>query len=270
MYSIIKRLIFACFPNLLLGWIKQLHYYRKLKHTLESEEEDLLLLHLFIREKTHVIDIGANIGLYTKFMSKYAGKDGRVISIEPIPETYNYLKNNIQKLKFENVTPLNVAISDKNGKVMMEVPKFRDNRENLYEAKIVDDTDNTCIHCEVETKTLNDVCNQYHVKPSFIKCDVEGHEWFVFKGADYILTNYKPALLVEINEDLTSPNLNTSSLLDFLNKKGYQIFIYKNNHLKPWENEKKFNYYFLTQEHINGISYHVKFSNLKALKGGVT
>ncbi len=251
----LKKIIFAFLPDWLLKQLKKYHYYKKLKNSKESDEEDLQMLEKLIRPNSDVIDIGANFGLYTKFMSKLAGKDGKVLSFEPIHETYTYLKNNIEKLKLENVMAINIALSDKSGQVIMQVPNFNDKkRRNFYEAKIIDKPDDSLTQFEVATKTLDEVCTEHNIKPSFIKCDVEGHEWFVFKGAENVLRNYRPLLFVEINHVLTNPDDNTSKLLDYLNKAGYQLFVNSNHHLKKWASEKRFNYYFLTEEHIKNLS----------------
>jgi FkbM family methyltransferase len=212
-----------------------------------------LLLEKLILPGSDVIDTGANVGLYTKFLSKFVGSGGKVLSFEPIPETFSYLKNNIQRLNLKNVIALNVAVSDNQGKAIMQIPKFTDNRLNFYEAAIIDKPTASNIHFEVETNTLDDLCRQYNMHPNFIKCDVEGHEWFVFKGSDNIITRYKPIILVEINQDLSNPDPNTASLLSYLDKNGYQIYITANNRLKKRESEKRVNYYFLTNEHINRL-----------------
>jgi FkbM family methyltransferase len=252
--ELLKKIVFAVFPGNLLTKIKKYHYYHKLKNSKISEEEDLSMLEKIVKPNSIVLDIGANVGLYTKFLSGYVGENGKVLSFEPVNETYNYLKNNIQKLGLSNVIPINAALSDKNGKALMQVPNFSDNRKNFYEAAITEKPDKNLTHFEVETQTIDDVCNQYFMKPSFIKCDVEGHEWFVIKGADSVISGYKPILFIEINQELTNADLNTINLLDYLSKKGYVIFINENNRLKRRESEKRVNYYFLTEEHMKNLS----------------
>ena len=252
--EIIKKIIFKILPDKILTYIKKYHYHLKLKNADPSDEEDLQMIQNLIKKNSDVIDIGANFGLYTKFLSKYVGTEGRVLSFEPIHETFNYLTNNILKLKLNHVTPFEIAVSDKKGKSMMQVPKFDEHRTNFYEAKIIEEPDHSLPNFEVETNTLDEICKQYNFKPSFIKCDVEGHEWSVFKGAPDVINLYKPLLLIEINHELTHTDVNTAELLDYLHKQGYQLFVNQNNRLKKWESEKKFNYYFLTEEHVKSLA----------------
>lgn len=247
--TVLKKIVFSLFPYMLLKHVKKYHYYYKIKHAKPSDEEDLMMVKRCIKPKSDAIDIGANVGLYTRFLSESVGPEGKVLSLEPIPETFNYLKNNIQKLNLQNVVALQVAVSDHKGKAIMQVPRFNDNRLNFYEAAIIDKPNDATLHFEVETNTLDDICNQYNLKPLLIKCDVEGHEWLVFKGSDDTITRYKPILLVEINQDLSNPDPNTARLLEYLDSKGYQPYITANNRLKKRESEKRVNYYFITEDH---------------------
>ncbi len=247
----LKSLFYKYIPEFIIKYLKKIHYYKKLKKINEFAEEDLMMLKDFIKEGDQVIDIGANFGAYTKIMSQKVGSNGKVYSFEPIPDTYNYLKYNIKKLKLNNVIAFNLAISDNMGKVKMEVPKFAGAGDNFYEARIVEKENTNFKTFEVNTDTLDNLYKSYGLNPSFIKCDVEGHEWFVFKEGKLLLSNCKPVLLIEINQDIKMPDANTSELLDLLKSLGYNIYINIHNHLKKMNEEERVNYWFLTEEHLS-------------------
>ncbi len=251
--TVIKNLLFRLTPDKILFLIKKWHYLRKLKKITEEDEEDLAMLRNFVHEGDHVLDIGANIGVYTKFLSILAGASGKVYSFEPVPETYSYLKNNINKLNLDNVIALNTAVSDYSGKVMMEVPKYDKAGDNYYEARIVKKAAKDLKSFEVDCSTLDQLFEKYNFQPAFIKCDVEGFEWNVFKSAENLLKKTEPVLLIEINQDLNTPDNKTKELIEFLKKNEYRIFIRQDNRLKAWKNEKKLNYYFLLQKHVNEL-----------------
>ncbi len=245
-----KILLYKYAPKVVITFLKKIHYLKKLRETTADSEEDLKLLKYFIFEGDQAFDIGANFGAYTKIMSQYAGKKGKVFSFEPIPETYGYLCNNIQKLLLENVTALNIALSDSSGKVKMEVPKFAEAGDNFYEARIVGTSDYSNKTFTVDCSTLDEIIKKYNSNPVFVKCDVEGHESFVFKGATRLLSEIKPVLFIEINENLNNASTETTWLLDTLTKAGYKLYIHENNQLRKWNGEQKINYYFLTDHHI--------------------
>lgn len=62
-----------------------------------------------ISDNSIIIDIGANIGVYSLFASQ--SKNTTIYAYEPMPENYNLLKENISlnKLK-KNIFPFNLAI----------------------------------------------------------------------------------------------------------------------------------------------------------------
>ena len=81
--TVIKNVLFKFLPGKILFLIKKSHYLRKLKKMSEEDEEDLGMLKNFLREGDHVLDIGAHIGVYTRFLSLAVGPKGNVYSFEP-------------------------------------------------------------------------------------------------------------------------------------------------------------------------------------------
>ena len=69
----------------------------------------------YIRKGAIVLDIGANIGFYTKILSELVGDNGKVYAFEPDKTNFGYLMKNAGHLK--NVVFINKAVSDKTGKI---------------------------------------------------------------------------------------------------------------------------------------------------------
>lgn len=249
-----KILAYRYLPNTILRFVKKVYYYKKLVKINEYAEEDLLMLKDLIKKGDQVFDIGANFGVYTKIMSQLVGNTGKVYSFEPIPYTHKYLVYNVKKLKLNNVIPINMAISDKKGKAKMEIPTYSNAGENYYEARITEKSDNKLKIFEINSDTLDNLYLTYNFKPSFIKCDVEGHEWFVFKEGKSLLSMHRPILLIEINQNINLPDDRTTQLIEFLKSMGYGIYINFQGKLKKFKDEKKVNYYFLKEEHLLKIA----------------
>jgi FkbM family methyltransferase len=55
-----------------------------------------------------------------------------------------------------------------------------------------------------ETITLDSFCEQFDIRPNFIKIDVEGAELLAIKGGIKILQKHQPALMVEITQNWSS------------------------------------------------------------------
>ncbi|MFO7658454.1 MAG: FkbM family methyltransferase [Bacteroidales bacterium] len=253
MINALKNVLFAIIPDSFLFRLKKIHYLRKIRRTKAEDEDDLCMVRNIICSGDEALDIGANIGVYTRFLSQFAGPGGKVYSFEPVPETFAFLENNVRKLKLKNVRLLNMAVSDATGMVKMEVPRYEKAGDNFYEARIVTIPSGNLKSYDVECSTLDNLYSGYGFRPSFIKCDVEGFEWNVFKCSGKLLNECRPALLVEINHDLSRPDTRTNELLKFLKQSGYETYIKQEKQLKAWQGEKRVNYYFLLKEHLSNL-----------------
>jgi FkbM family methyltransferase len=145
------------------------------------------LLHL-LREGDVFIDVGANIGSYTILASAEIG--AKTISIEPVPSTFCYLKDNIALNNIGNLVEAhNIGLAGSNGSI-----KFTGTLDTVNHVATNDDKG----VIEVQVDTLDSVVNARN--PCLIKIDVEGYEFEVLKGACETLMNQSlKALIVELN-----------------------------------------------------------------------
>ena len=146
------------------------------------------------------IDVGANFGSYTKLFSESVGREGSVHSVEPVPETFDYLHYNVRHLGLSNVFLYQVAASDCPGMSRMSMPLWHGGRRNIYEAHLDEAGD-----IAVRVMRLDDLFAG--MKPAFIKIDVEGNELQLIMGAKQLLTTHHPPLLVEVSSPKTEPLL---------------------------------------------------------------
>ena len=82
---------------------------------------ELLLLKLLNNSNNLncILDVGANVGDYS-LIARRVNKKCRIISFEPVPETFNLLKSNTHNLKIEIH---NYALGNKLGKSLISVLK---------------------------------------------------------------------------------------------------------------------------------------------------
>lgn len=245
-----KRLRAFLFYLLPSGWqqkVRNKYYENKISTVNTDEESDLKLVGQLVKEGQTAVDIGANFGLYTKFLSQFTGKTGRVISFEPIHRTFLSLRHNITTLKLQNVEVFQFALSDAENTVKMEIPDYTAGGENLYEARIINESKGKNIEM-VRTKILDHLLSGRKI--DFIKIDVEGHELNVLKGALKTLETNKPVLLVEINGGIRGNNENARSITGLLSTFGYKAHRYIQGNLVEIQNDDDgFNYFFLTDLH---------------------
>jgi FkbM family methyltransferase len=166
-----------------------------------TDEPEYAILDSLISPDDWVIDIGANIGHYTKRFSELVGVRGRIIAIEPVPETFMILTSNMQVYKFNNVSLFNIAASDKTEIVGMNIPSYDNGLRNYYEAHI------TGLEASLTVMSIPlDYLSIPH-SVSLIKIDAEGHELAVLRGMKALLERDHPTLIIETGSGIVADYL---------------------------------------------------------------
>jgi FkbM family methyltransferase len=200
-YEYFKRLALTYLPESLLQPVRQWHHARVVRAFDETAEPELRVVRHLVMPGATVLDLGANIGAYTGFLSRHVGTSGQVISVEPIPRTFSTLQRNVRVLRLANVTCLNAAVSDREGEAVMELPEYPAGGTNYYQARVVPLT--TSDHSpvvSVRTTRVDSIVPDPTVL-MFVKCDVEGHELAALAGAERVLTAGTASWMVEVAGD---------------------------------------------------------------------
>ncbi|MDA9114084.1 FkbM family methyltransferase [Alphaproteobacteria bacterium] len=142
------------------------------------------------------IDIGANIGFYSLMASNYFH---RVYSFEPVSFNHEKLIVNIKNNNIKNIIPIKKALGEKQAEMMMFLNPQNAGGNSLLDKKGESWRDPN-LKEKVLVDTLDQILNFKDVK--LIKIDVEGFEEFVIKGGKKLLDKHKPAIFLEVNEDL--------------------------------------------------------------------
>lgn len=261
-YSFLKRQCFRYLPEPLLQSLKERHYTRMLRSFTFDEEPDLVVVQHLVDPGHTAIDVGANVGVYTKVLSELVGPAGRVISVEPVPQTFRILSHGIRSLGLANVRAINAAISDRNATVTLEVPKYGTSGDNYYQAHVVGSGEERQLHAEnqrvqAQSLTLDSVAAGLdHV--SFIKCDVEGHELACITGSESIIRTHRPAWLIEVSGDPDAPGSGASRLFELLKHESYGPWLFDGEVVRRRRSgDHSINYFFLTDAHVEKLSARV-------------
>ncbi len=142
-----------------------------------------------------VVDAGANSGVFTARLAELVGPAGRVLAFEPNPE---YLPRLEQIAGVAgNVVVHASALSDAAGEAMLHVPVRSGSRLDSL-GRLGHAAGDGELALSVPTVTFDEVLAREDRPVRFVKCDVEGHELAVLRGAARVLEDEQPALLVEI------------------------------------------------------------------------
>jgi FkbM family methyltransferase len=163
--------------------------------TRSYQEHIVKALHTWAIPGTTVLDVGANIGVFTIPMSKYVGEKGKVYSFEPVSHTFALLQKNVELNGLTNVTCMPIALSNENETKTIynfsNPGNFSLGHSTLYNAENSVPIFTETIKCmKLDDYELDNI--------SFIKVDIEKHEPFFIQGALKTLHRCRPALVLEL------------------------------------------------------------------------
>lgn len=242
------RAITSVLPDKGIHTLKKYYYGYLLTHMPENWiEQDAAALPQFLSPRDHVVDIGANLGVYSRFLARAVGTQGHVYAFEPIPQTFEFLCHNLKQLNLPQVEPMPFAISDRQQTETMVIPTYRWGTECWYDARIkTEQSTRGWREIQVESRTLD----SFHLpKISFIKCDANYHELAVLRGAMETIRQYHPVILAEVNLNPDDPTSAAHATFTLLENEGYRPHIFRSGKMMARQfGERSQNYFFLPPE----------------------
>ncbi len=168
-----------------------------------------------IKETDTVVDIGANIGVFSILASKYTKNN--VFAFEPVLENFKLLESNIRLNKAKNIIPIRMAIADKEGEKSLFISS---NNPGGHSFHFKDECSKKIV---VKTVPLKIFFEQYNFdRIDFLKMDCEGAEYeILYTSPKYILKKIR-TIVMEYHEIDNCRNYN--SLRMFFENNGFEIW----------------------------------------------
>ncbi len=202
-------------------WI---HHYRhaKIPHAslgraappdvLTAEARDLFLHEYTPQPGDVVFDVGAGIGAEALLFSQLVGRNGRVVSIEAHPRTYERLVGLCTANRLENVTPLQVAVSDSEGDVMLS-----DNAHHLRN-RVLDSNE---AGVRVAARRLDTIAAELGIgRIDLLKMNIEGAEQRALAGMGALLSSTRH-VCISCHDFLGMPT--KAAVREFLAEHGFEV-----------------------------------------------
>jgi FkbM family methyltransferase len=194
------------------------------------EPESLLPWLHFSKHSSTIVDIGANVGIYT-LIAKAVNNNADVICFEPSDAIYARLNDNIKLNNFTKVAANKKGISDTTGTLLFYDIDAPDHTSASFSADKIKNVDpaTKLIEHQVDVITLDDYISQNNIsKVDLIKIDVELFEKQVLDGSLNCLKNHRPIVFFEVLTDEVANNL--QPIFTSLN---YSLFHLDVEHRRP-------------------------------------
>jgi FkbM family methyltransferase len=167
-----------------------------------------------IREDDTIVDIGANLGYFSRNFARLAPK-GKLIAIEPVPPFFAILTWALRK--YPHVTLLNYALGTENGSVTMVLPETNGMIRTGLPHIASEEEKKQHKTVEVPLAKGSELLAGLD-KLNYIKCDIEGFETIVFPEIREVLTRHQPLIQIEIGPE------NEAEMLAFFRELGFEQF----------------------------------------------
>lgn len=199
-------------------------------------EAELLGLASVVGPGDVCIDVGAAAGIYTAALARLVGPGGQVHSIEPLSIAHPTWRRVLRISDCPNVHEYQIALGTEPGTGVMSVPRGRwmpvTGRSFLAagstglgsNAEFASSQD-----VPVSVDTFDGLMASAGIsRVDFIKIDVEGAELRVLRGAERSITEYRPAILAEIEARHTARyDYSPDDLVDWLRERGYAMYTWQ-------------------------------------------
>ena len=246
-------------------------YWLKYMISGKPYEPEIELLLRSLNDSIIFIDVGANIGYWSIFV-KGKFNDSIVMAVEPNPERFQYLKQNVL-INDLDIATLQCGISNKS-----ETNHFFVSEDITLHAGASKIRDNLSNPSEIiiEYKTLDDLLNLFpnSTKNIVIKLDVEGEEYSIIKSSSLALERNAIFIFEQHGQDICN-----DAARFFLDSNRYNLYLLTEEGpiqiedittLKNFKIKKEIGYNCLAapQESAQAIRNQIKSIEIQHLEAG--
>lgn len=193
------------------------------------EKDDSEMLFNLVKDGDTIFDIGANIGWYSNHLAKKF-PNSKIYSFEPIPETFNQISANTELNGSTNIRLNNLALSSKKEKLTFY---YSPTVTGASSSKNITENQNMT-KLEIEADTIDNFIMTNSIDNlDFVKCDVEGAEYFVYQGGLETFKNKKPIIFTEMLRKWAAKfDYHPNDIINYFLQFGYKCFTANRGKLK--------------------------------------
>jgi len=190
------------------------------------EEDVCLFLLKSLRPGMVCVDVGAHFGFFTLLASELVGLEGRVVALEPMPETFARLARNVAEHRScDNITPLqSAAYSSATTLTFCDYGLVYSAFNSAFGARLPSGR-RSCGEVRVAARTCDDLVDALGLpRVDVIKIDAESSEMHVLRGAERTIDQFYPRVIVEVGDFDLAGVASSSELVGSLLALGYRAY----------------------------------------------
>jgi FkbM family methyltransferase len=180
-----------------------------------------------LRDGDVFFDVGAHCGWNSLKAARRVGNEGKVIAFEPSPPLVNLLSYHQRRNHLRQITVVTRAVSDRDAGTaqffLLNEGLSSQNSLTIGRTGLPFLESARRTPTVVRTIKLDTFCTTTGLIPNVIKIDVEGAEGMVLRGAEAVLREFHPAVIVSVHPFWLPPGDSLAAILELMNSLGYRV-----------------------------------------------
>lgn len=193
------------------------------------EHANLSLISKLLGDKSFYFDVGANIGLMAIPIFKLH-KTCRIVSFEPSPNTYPYLKKTFDNSSYKTRWTIIKEAASNQKNIDLDF-YLSDSSNGAYDSLADTKRSNILKKIKIKTTTVDHIWEELgQPQVSVIKSDTEGADLLVLQGSQRCINKCRPYILVEWHYlNIAALNIKPEAILDYCQAIDYDCYALPNN-----------------------------------------
>jgi FkbM family methyltransferase len=189
----------------------------------QHEVDVVRVFRTFLTQRSVVLDIGANFGLYTALSASIVKSHGRLYAFEGNPRIFESLQRTIAANDLylnPNIVAANVLVSSECGRGVLHYSANLPSGGTMSDIQLSGGKQNAV---EVDMTTIDDFLPP-DLPVDLVKIDVEGHEPMVMRGMEQTIARSPNIRIVtEFADSLLAHTVNPADFADYIRGLGLAI-----------------------------------------------
>ena len=175
-----------------------------------------------VGEGATAIDIGSNLGYYSRYISQAIGEGGKLYSVEPVAPILGVLRHNLHHCP--NVEILPYALGEEEREIVMcnDTARYQGyfgTGQNFVGDAAATEGEQEGERFPAQMRRGSELFSKL-TRLNFIKCDIEGYEVVVMNELRPLLERFRPTVLIETGGENRAKII---KLFHSLNYRGYTL-----------------------------------------------